>query len=182
MIGPAMDELLASLQLLRREAKAGRSVWHAFWTGAPEPRVSSASEMEDREAATSRDDTEPGRALPILARSVIFALGLWLMAAPALLHYGDLAGDNHRVVGPCVAALAIVALSQVTRVLRRINLLLGVWLIVSPIWFNSGTTAALVGVLSGCVVAALSFEPGPRPHSYGEGWRTLFRSWHAEGA
>jgi uncharacterized membrane protein len=31
MIGPAMDELLASLQHLRRERDAGRSVWRAFW-------------------------------------------------------------------------------------------------------------------------------------------------------
>lgn len=31
MIGPAMDEVLASLQHLRREADAGRSWWRAFW-------------------------------------------------------------------------------------------------------------------------------------------------------
>lgn len=33
MIGPAMDEVLASLQLLARERAAGRSVWRAFWHG-----------------------------------------------------------------------------------------------------------------------------------------------------
>lgn len=37
MIGPAMDEVLASLQHLRREHDAGRSVWRAFWGLAPEP-------------------------------------------------------------------------------------------------------------------------------------------------
>jgi uncharacterized membrane protein len=31
MIGPAMDELLASLQHLRRERSLGHSVWRAFW-------------------------------------------------------------------------------------------------------------------------------------------------------
>lgn len=31
MIGPAMDEVLASLQHLKRERDAGRSVWRAFW-------------------------------------------------------------------------------------------------------------------------------------------------------
>jgi uncharacterized membrane protein len=30
MIGPALDEVLASLQYLRRESRAGRSVWRAF--------------------------------------------------------------------------------------------------------------------------------------------------------
>jgi uncharacterized membrane protein len=31
MIGPAMDELLASLQYLRREHARGRPLWRAFW-------------------------------------------------------------------------------------------------------------------------------------------------------
>ncbi len=31
MIGPAMDELLASLQHLKRAASEGRSLWHVFW-------------------------------------------------------------------------------------------------------------------------------------------------------
>jgi uncharacterized membrane protein len=33
MIGPAMDELLASLQVLVKEHRADRSVWRAFWGG-----------------------------------------------------------------------------------------------------------------------------------------------------
>jgi uncharacterized membrane protein len=31
MIGPAMDELLTSLQHLRRERESGRALWNAFW-------------------------------------------------------------------------------------------------------------------------------------------------------
>ena len=31
MIGPAMDEFLASLQHLKREKERGRSAWRAFW-------------------------------------------------------------------------------------------------------------------------------------------------------
>jgi uncharacterized membrane protein len=31
MIGPAMDEVLASLQYLKREYDNGRSMWQAFW-------------------------------------------------------------------------------------------------------------------------------------------------------
>ena len=31
MIGPAMDEFLASLQYLQRERDRGRSLWRAFW-------------------------------------------------------------------------------------------------------------------------------------------------------
>jgi hypothetical protein len=35
MIGPAMDEVLASLQHLKRESQSGRSVWRAFWGMEP---------------------------------------------------------------------------------------------------------------------------------------------------
>jgi uncharacterized membrane protein len=31
MIGPALDEFLASLQYLKAESSRGRSAWHAFW-------------------------------------------------------------------------------------------------------------------------------------------------------
>ena len=49
MIGPAVDEVLASLQLLKSRRAQGRSVWRAFWgidgdddTGAPRPELSGA--------------------------------------------------------------------------------------------------------------------------------------------
>lgn len=31
MIGPALDEMLASLQYLKQESEAGRSTWRVFW-------------------------------------------------------------------------------------------------------------------------------------------------------
>jgi uncharacterized membrane protein len=40
MIGPAMDELLASLQYLRRERGRGRALWPAFWGLHPNPAES----------------------------------------------------------------------------------------------------------------------------------------------
>jgi hypothetical protein len=43
MIGPAMDEVLASLQHLKREHRRGHSVWRAFWGLSPEPSRSRAS-------------------------------------------------------------------------------------------------------------------------------------------
>lgn len=46
MIGPAMDEVLASLQYLKSARQQGRSVWQAFWgsKGAPPPAQSLGSE------------------------------------------------------------------------------------------------------------------------------------------
>ena len=51
MIGPAMDELLASLQYLRRVKDAKRPVWRAFW-GVETPDL-----RDGREARTSKLNT-----------------------------------------------------------------------------------------------------------------------------
>jgi uncharacterized membrane protein len=42
MIGPAMDEVLAALQYLKRQKQAGRSVWRAFWGLDEKPRAALA--------------------------------------------------------------------------------------------------------------------------------------------
>jgi hypothetical protein len=43
MIGPALDEVLASLQHLRRAARSGRSWWREFWGLGPETAEEGAS-------------------------------------------------------------------------------------------------------------------------------------------
>jgi hypothetical protein len=45
MIGPAMDEVLASLQYLKRESLAGRSAWQAFWGMETHPSRSPAEPL-----------------------------------------------------------------------------------------------------------------------------------------
>jgi hypothetical protein len=45
MIGPAMDEVLASLQHLRREQRAGRSVWQALWGGGGEAEFAARPQL-----------------------------------------------------------------------------------------------------------------------------------------
>lgn len=46
MIGPALDEVLASLQLLRRVSERGGSTWRAFWGLAPgQPTVPARDPM-----------------------------------------------------------------------------------------------------------------------------------------
>jgi uncharacterized membrane protein len=43
MIGPAMDEVLSSLQHLRHEYDRGRSLWRAFWGLGDRPSVATLS-------------------------------------------------------------------------------------------------------------------------------------------
>ncbi|MGH2544333.1 MAG: SPW repeat domain-containing protein, partial [Ardenticatenaceae bacterium] len=104
-------------------------------------------------------------------------LGIWLMAAPAVLGYGDPAQSNDRVIGPLVAAIGVIAISGVTRELRWINLLLGLWLLVAP-WVL-GYDAGIVifnSMASGLVIAALATVRGSVEQRMGGGWSSLWAS------
>lgn len=59
-------------------------------------------------------------------------LGIWLMAAPAALHYAGVASVNDRIVGPVATECAIIAISEVTRPVRWGNVALGLWLVIAP--------------------------------------------------
>jgi hypothetical protein len=45
-------------------------------------------------------------------------VGMWLMAAPAILGYGGTAATNDWIIGPRAATIAAVAASEVLRSLR----------------------------------------------------------------
>lgn len=63
----------------------------------------------------------------MIAPLVNVALGLWLMAAPAVLAYGGAAATSDRIAGPIIASIAAVAVWDATRVVGRANALLGAW-------------------------------------------------------
>jgi hypothetical protein len=109
------------------------------------------------------------------ARILNTGLGLWLMAAPAVLGFTDSpAATNHRIVGPLVVTFAFVAIWQVTRALRRINLASGLWLLAAPWIFGFPTDATVNAMVCGAAIAALSLVQGTRDTSFGGGWRVLW--------
>jgi uncharacterized membrane protein len=172
MIGPAMDELLASLQ---HERQAVGVVGHASGVG----RVPAHGRMASGTAAM-RTPTPPRRLTPDVRRplvdarsSVSILLGLWLMAAPAILDYTGPAAVHFRIVGPVVAAIATIALWEITQPVRWANVLCGAWLIVAP-WIFGFTTGALINSVNvGVVLIAVTLPRGARTQRYGGGWASL---------
>ena len=104
-------------------------------------------------------------------------LGIWLMAAPSILGYGEPARTNEHIVGPLVATFAIIAVWEVTRPLRWVNLLLGVWLLIVPLAMSYGPGAATWNSLAtGAIVAVVAAFPGKIEQRFGGGWSSLWRS------
>jgi hypothetical protein len=103
-------------------------------------------------------------------------LGVWLMAAPAVLGYHGPERTSDRIVGPIVAALSIVAASAVMRALRWAVLPAAVWLVLAPWVLGYGGGAKLGSILVGLALAALAPVRGRVAGRFGGGWRALFRS------
>ena len=111
------------------------------------------------------------------ARLLNAAVGIWLMAAPAVLGYGAPAATNDRLVGPIAASFAIIALWEVTRPVRRVNLGLGVWLIAAPLVLGYGTLPAVNSVIVGVLLTGLSLVRGEVTGQFGGGWRTVWKGY-----
>lgn len=176
MIGPAMDEVLASLQFLRRAHEQNRSVWHTFWHGGVEedhdavpmkPARPDSARAEDsvEPTATNGWDGQPGHHL------LVTALGVWLMAAPDVMRYEGPERVTDYIIGPLVVSMAIIAMAEVTRSVRWVNVALGLGLMLAPVLMgyeplHIGARSALIGG----VILLLSFIDGPHREQLGGGW------------
>lgn len=113
------------------------------------------------------------------ARIVSTAAGIWLMAAPAVLGYGGAAEMSDRIAGPAIATFGIVAISEVTRPLRRVNTVAGVWLLIAPWLLGFPAAAAWNSVIVGVVVIGTSLVRGTVESRFGGGWKMVWRGYGA---
>lgn len=68
-------------------------------------------------------------------------IGLWLMFAPAILGNGARVADSDHLVGALITPFAVIAMAEVARPLRLLNIAFGSWLVVAP-WLLSGVSPA----------------------------------------
>src|SRR5690606_20916580 len=130
MIGPAMDEMLASLQYMRLVKQRGLPFWKYFWgrgeqeylheSGLPDHPGGGRLEGPEREAVKRR------RGVAIVGQVIVALVGVYLMFAPWLLDYDGAPEKIDRFIGPLVASFATMAAWEVLRNVRWINLLLAI--------------------------------------------------------
>jgi hypothetical protein len=101
-------------------------------------------------------------------------VGLWLLAAPAVLGYGGAARTDGRILGPLIAGVALIARCEVTRPVRWANVPLGLGLALSP-WLVGfhGVARPLDVVLGAIVIACALVRGGYEPGRFGGGWAVL---------
>lgn len=108
------------------------------------------------------------------ARIAAVAAGIWLMAAPAILGYGDPAQSNDQIVGALAASAATIAAAEVTRSWRWLGLPFGAWLLLVPWMLGYDDTAATLNSTAlGLVFAVLAPLGGQVRGRFGGGWSAL---------
>jgi hypothetical protein len=78
------------------------------------------------------------------------------------------AADSDHLVGALIVTFAVIAMGEVTRAARFINILFGGWLILAP-WLltGAGASARWNGVIAGVILIVLSLPRGTVRERYG---------------
>jgi hypothetical protein len=115
----------------------------------------------------------------VWAHLLTAVLGMWLTASPDIFGQPDPGRSNNHVAGPLVAALALIAAFEVTRPVRWLNVVLGVWLVLAPWVLGYGGWGDLLhSTVVGAAVAVLALVRGRVTDRFGGGWSALWRPEH----
>ena len=101
-------------------------------------------------------------------------IGVWLMFSRASLGSVPPIADSDHLVGALVVTVAIIAMAEVARPLRFLNVLFGLWLIAAP-WLLQGSnvTGDVAGMVAGLALVALSLPRGRRSQEHYGSWDRL---------
>ena len=173
MIPFALDELVAMGQYLRYTRRTGQPTWWLFFTGGAMEGGKEDKETDLASLRTTLSQAVRGVTLP-WPLLVTTLLGMWLMFTRVAYGTVPPMADSDHLVGSLVVTISIIAMAEVTRSLRFLNVPAGLWLIAAPWLLHGGSTVAnLAGALVGFAIVALSLPRGVRsPHHYGR-WDRL---------
>ena len=170
----SLDELLATLQFLRRRAKAGQNWLRIFFVGdTDEGRAVDATKFPDEFDRPARTVLKTamlgGVSLPWnLALSALSALlGLALLFTPLLGVQGTLA-HTHHVIGSLVLTVVSISAAEVARPVRFLNMLLGIALAASAPMLQADLPTTVLTLLVGAALIGLCVRRGPIVERYGE--------------
>jgi nucleoside-diphosphate-sugar epimerase len=173
----SLDELLASVQFVRRRARAGSRWLTVLLRGDTDeverrPADRQADEFDAPFGAVARKALGGGVNLPWnLALAGLVALSL-LFTRLTLGVDGSLANAHH-LLGALVLTVISIAAAEVARAARYANLALGAALLVVPFIYEADTAAIAYTIAAGIAIMALSVRRGPIRERYGAWKRWL---------
>jgi hypothetical protein len=149
----------------------GKPFWRTFWKGGSLEGGGPDTRSPDFGAPVSAVGPAMvwGVTLP-WTLAVSTALGVWLMVAPSVLGTEAGIANSDHLVGALVVTFSVIAWAEVTRSVRWLNALFGVWLLAAS-WFLAGgnSMTILSDVAVGLLLLLTSLARGITRERYA-GW------------
>ncbi|MFT4956326.1 MAG: nucleoside-diphosphate-sugar epimerase/uncharacterized membrane protein [Brevundimonas sp.] len=171
MIPYSLDELVAMGQFLVLNTRRGRPFWRAFFRGdaLPGGTVDKRPGFSDgwgrATASALRGATLPWTLV------VSAGLGVWLMLSRLVLGTEPPLADTDHLIGALVVTVSVIAMAEVGRPLRFLNIGFAAWLIASPWMIDGGSLAGTFSnQIVGLTTLALSLPRGRRSQEHYGSW------------
>ena len=171
----SLDELVATLQFMRRRVRAGRSWLRVLLFGdTDEGRPAPPSdEFDKRPGEVLRAMWGGGVSLP-WNLGLAALIGLWLMFTRLTLGAeGGQANADH-LIGSLALTVISLAAAEVARALRFLLIPLGLAVLMTPFFYEASTMQLVASIACGVGLILLSLRRGPIVGTYA-GWQPLIR-------
>jgi len=168
MIPYSLNEFVAMGQFLAWSRRQGKPFWRTFWTGdamqggKDDTSKGLAATPREQWAQATRGVTYPWTLM------LSIAIGVWLTFTRLAFDSSGAMADSDHLVGLLVLTSTIIALAEVARSVRFINIVFGVWLVAAP-WLLDGIASPLAiwnGVICGTLLIVLAIPRGKIKDSY----------------
>jgi uncharacterized membrane protein len=173
MVALTLNEVVAMGMFLQYARREGQSLWQVFWRGGTLTR-STKTDPPTRPDVFSPGAMIWGTGVPSnLLLSA--ALGVWLLFSPGIFGVDGVVANSTYILASLVVTIAVIAMAEVARAVRFVNILLAVALIVAPFVLGAPSGASTWnGVVSGILLITLSLRRGKIHENYGS-WNRYVR-------
>jgi nucleoside-diphosphate-sugar epimerase len=168
----SLDELLASLQFVRRRIRAGQNGLHVFLFGDTDAGADEQTgplELDRSARALLREALTGGVRLSWNLVAVA-AVALSLLFTRITLGADGGLAHTHHLIGALVLTVVSIAAAEVARPARFLNVPLGLVLVFAPFVYEADAASVLVTIAAGIAIAALSVPRGSRLVGRYGGW------------
>ncbi|MFA6238077.1 MAG: NAD-dependent epimerase/dehydratase family protein [Bacteriovorax sp.] len=169
MVSPALDEVVACVQFLRASHKEGKPFWRTFLHG----EVITHEEISAVPSQVPFGEVGqyiPNKIVPSISMALIgsIILSTSLMFLPALLNIEKPASNLLYFSAALILTFSIIALSEIARPLRFLNIVLG-FILAIGVWWPAGieTEASWIVTLISLSITALNLPKGKFRHHFG---------------
>ncbi len=165
----SFDEIIATIQFLRRRHCAGQPWMKILFTGDTdqgEKKKPIGDNFSQSPLTIFRDMVKGGVSVPY-SLIICSAIGIWLMFTRVTLGTNDAMANADHLIGALVLTFTVTAYAEVMRSIRFINIFFGMALLITPFVLTDMWVPTIASLICGLVLIAASIPKGNINTHYG---------------